>query len=237
MMKIQSMHDCGRGRWKIVAVPADDPECNSDSEFADEAIDDSVKEAEVFYLTRKDIRLFRLSEGEVLLPQTWQQIISFLRKSCLQKSGDLLSRQDYSRLKLREKLLRGYPAIVVDPVLDELERAHYLDDARYARSYVRARMYERSRMRIRQDLIQKGIEEGTAQEALSLVFGEADESGEDPEREQIRRLLRKKQFDPQTSDWNERQKIMASIYRRGFSADKIRSVMQQEVASAEQGNS
>lgn len=207
MMEIKSVTDAGRGRRKITAV--------------------SDGQTYSFVLPVRDVRLLHLTQGEILSEEDREQVLSLLRKGCLQRSADLLSRQDYSRRKLREKLLTSYPAFVTDPVLDELEEAHYVDDRRFARSYVRSHIYGKSRLRIQQDLVRRGIDEELAQQAASEIFRESRQNGEDPEREQIRRLLSRKNFDAGTADWEQRQKIMASLYRRGFSAEKIRSVMQE----------
>lgn len=208
MMRTELVTDCGRGRRKITV-------CSDGQTYS-------------FILPARDIRMLHLCQGEDLDTAQWEEVLSVLRKGCLQRSADLLSRQDYSRLKLREKLLISYPEFVTDPVLDELERAHYVDDGRFARSFVRSHMHEKSRMRMRQDLVRRGIDEDLAAGAVAEIFREAKESGEDPEREQIRRILKKKGFDAGETDWQQRQKIMASIYRRGFSPEKIRSVMQEE---------
>jgi regulatory protein len=46
------------------------------------------------------------------------------------------------------------------------------------------------------------------------------------EIEQIQVLLRKKQYDPETAGWEEKQKIMAFLYRKGYSQENIRCAMQ-----------
>lgn len=208
MIRTELIAGCGRGRRKITV-------CSDGQVYS-------------FILPVKDVRMLHLAQGEDLDTVQWEEVLSLLRKGCLQRSADLLSRQDYSRLKLREKLLTSYPEIVTDPVLDELEEAHYVDDGRFARSYVRSHMYEKSRMRMRQDLVRRGIDKDLAARAVSEIFSEDGGNGEDPEREQIRRILKKKGYDAETADWQQKQKIMSSIYRRGFSAEKIRSVMKEE---------
>lgn len=213
-MRITSISDCGRGR-KRIEISHEDAEDRTSS----------------FVLSGKEARFFRLTQGEALPQEAWLQILSFLRKSCLQKSADLLSRQDYSRARLRDKLLRSFPEEVADPVLEELAGANYINDRRYAENYVRAHMYDKSRMRIGQDLINRGIGEETASVAVAEVFGDALRDGEDPERAQIRRILLKKGFDAGTTGFTEKQKLTASICRRGFSVQKIISVMREETGA------
>jgi SOS response regulatory protein OraA/RecX len=53
-------------------------------------------------------------------------------------------------------------------------------------------------------------------------------AGADPDRmeeAQIRRLLAARQYDQAASDWKTEQKLMAFLYRKGYSTEKIRAVM------------
>ena len=63
--------------------------------------------------------------------------------SLMARGIDALSRREYSRKELREKLVQaleaGQSASEVDAVLDELESKKYLSNERYARSRVRMR--------------------------------------------------------------------------------------------------
>ena len=64
-------------------------------------------------------------------------------RSLMARGIDALSRREYSRKELREKLVHaleeGQSAAEVDDVLDALESKNYLSDERYARSRVRMR--------------------------------------------------------------------------------------------------
>ena len=64
-------------------------------------------------------------------------------RSLMARGIDALSRREYSRKELREKLVQaleaGQSASEVDAVLDELESKKYLSNERYARSRVRMR--------------------------------------------------------------------------------------------------
>ena len=74
------------------------------------------------------------------------------KKECLRKCGTLLAQRDYTCARLREKLLRGgYEEEIADEVIGSLREARYLDDARYARSFIEAHRGDRSRLRIRKE--------------------------------------------------------------------------------------
>ena len=198
-------------------------------------------DGESFVLTAEELYRFGLHETAPLserdrseisaleVPEeTRQEIYASLRKRALAKSGDLLKNQDYSRKKLMEKLiLAGFPSSVAEATVRSLEDAHYVDDLRLAVSYVRCHLSDKSRARILNDLMKKGISEETSGKALAEVLEE--EGGEDAllkkETEQIQMLLTKRHYDPETADFNEKQKTMAFLYRKGFPADLIRQVM------------
>lgn len=164
-----------------------------------------------------------LEEGQELSEEAYDEILKSLRKSCMQKCGSLLGTRDYSEQRLREKLqTAGYPADVVEDALQKLRDAGYLDDLRYAESYVRTHIQDRSRLRIMRDLSAKGISEAYIEEAFRSVSEE--ENIEEAQRRQILRLLQKRGFDPREATFEERQKTMAFLHRKGYPADMIRQM-------------
>ncbi len=155
----------------------------------------------------------------------WQEILSQLRGDALHRCGDLLGRTDYTTASLEKKLeTDGYPREIRQQVLMELTDAHYLDDRRLAENYIRGHLGDKSKARIRQDLQQKGISPEDLEEAFASVAEETDM--ESKQLSQIRRLLEKKHYDPEQATWEEKQKVMAFLYRRGFSQDMIRRGME-----------
>ena len=110
-------------------------------------------------------------------------------------------------------------------MLQELEEAGYLDEYRMACDYIRLHLEDRSRQRILQDLRRQGLAEELVLRALSETA--ADTDPDRAERDQIRRLLAARQYDPAVCDWKTEQKLMAFLYRKGYSTEKIRAVMQE----------
>ncbi len=137
----------------------------------------------------------------------------------------LLAVRARSRLELRRQLLRkGEPAPLVDLVLDRLERAGYLDDADFARQFVRSRSLMRgmSRRRVQQELAKRGVPRDLAEPAIAEVFAE---EGVD-EYAAVERLARKKlpslgKLDPAA----RRRRLYAFLSRRGFESDDIQHVL------------
>ena len=97
-----------------------------------------------------------MEQGEDLSEETYGEILQSLYKACMQRCGILLGSRDYSEQRMREKLRdAGYPGSVVDNAVEKLRKAGYLDDRRFAQSYVRSHMRDRSRLRIRLSTIRK----------------------------------------------------------------------------------
>ena len=79
---------------------------------------------------------------------------------CRKAAIDLLSRREHSRFELKRKLLQKPYAEDVDlePILDQLEGANYLSNARYAESFVRSRIIKgQGEVKIRFQLLQRGV--------------------------------------------------------------------------------
>jgi regulatory protein len=159
-----------------------------------------------------------------------------LRSMVLRKCGELLKSQDYSEQRLRMKLrTAGFPEDTVTMAVEAMKDAHYIDDRRYAENYVKYHLRDRSRRRIEQDLQERGIAEDIIEEAFQAVTENAVEktdtengvsAADEAEIEQICKLLRKKQFDLAAAGWEERQKIMAFLYRKGYTQENIRRGME-----------
>ncbi len=143
----------------------------------------------------------------------------------MRRCGALLGNRDYTVKRLRTKLGEaGFPPLIIEECIGKLIDAHYLDDRRYAQSYVRSHLNDRSRLRITQDLMGRGIAEYVIEEAFAAAGEETDP--EEAQFRQIRYLLKKRGFDPDAPDFKEKQKTMAFLHRKGYDADLIRRAVE-----------
>ena len=95
-----------------------------------------------------------------------------------------------SRLQLSRKLAeRNVPEDVAEAVLDRFEEVQLIDDAEFARMWVRSRSQSKKLAKgaIRRELADKGIELDAAEEALSQL---SDQDEELAARELVQRKLR-----------------------------------------------
>lgn len=140
----------------------------------------------------------------------------------------LLERKDYSRKELTDRLFKdGYSEELVGQIIDYVDSFHYLDDTRVAGSYIRSRKEFKSKRELQYMLKQKGISD----EEIDLAIEEnyKNEDGISQEEIAIRRHLAKYHVTEealQKMTYEEKQKIAAKLYRKGFEQDKIRKLLQ-----------
>ena len=128
----------------------------------------------------------------------------------------LVSQRQMSAKELRDKLRqKGIEPETADWCVDWLTERGLLDEASYAAAVVRhyaAKGYGAGR--VRAELNRRGLSRELADEAMETM----------PDgQEKIDRLIAARLRDP--GDRDEVRKLSASLYRRGFSSEEIRSAL------------
>ncbi len=177
-------------------------------------------EVGTFPIYEKEAEAFHLEEGMELPDGDWEKICSeILSKRVKRRALYLLQQMDRTEAQLRRKLTEGrYPEFLVDEAVDYVKSYHYIDDLRYAESYIRLHQQQKSRLELRQALMKRGV-------PADLIDRAFEEEYEDCEGELIDRLLEKRGYDPGDSDVNEKRKTYQYLLRKGFSASEIRRRM------------
>lgn len=139
-------------------------------------------------------------------------------EQALQKLATLCSHSEHSSGEMREKMRRWQlPDDAQERVLERLIAERFIDDARFARLFVRDRLRFASwgERKISMALHQKGIDEATAREAL-------DEVSEDEWTDVLRKVIAaKRRVTKADSDYDLRAKLMRHALSRGFSMQQI----------------
>ncbi len=176
-----------------------------------------------FVLYKGELRRYHIREGEEISPSDEQEIReTVIPKRAKLRLMNLLKTKSYTEKQLRDKLTEGeYPREAIEEAIAYVKSYGYVDDARYAADYIFYHMESRSRTRITQDLMHKGISKEIIRDAFDRLEGEGSVQDEEA---LIREFLAKKHFDPENCEKKEQQRLMASLFRKGFSADKIRQV-------------
>ena len=135
-------------------------------------------------------------------------------RSARHAAMDLLSRREHSRQQLSEKLrVRGYDPEDIERTLDRLAAEGLQSDRRFAEAWV----YQRSQkgygpLRIRRELLERGVPEALARDALEVDF-DWQASMQEQRRRRFGEAL--------PEDYRERMKQARFLQNRGFSADAV----------------
>ncbi len=179
-----------------------------------------IEDRPAFVLYRGELNRLGIREGEEItegnLREIQEEILPLRAKK---RAMNLLQKREYTTAALREKLRDGeYPEACVEEAVAYVESYGYVDDLRYARDFIVYNLDRKSRMRIEQDLMRKGIQK----DSVRAVFEELEEEGtRQDEASMIRTLLDKKKYDAKNADVQEKQRMYAFLYRKGFHADAI----------------
>lgn len=176
-----------------------------------------------FVLYKGELRLYGIKEGEELPEDVWQDIKdNVLKKRARLRCMNLLKERSYTENQLKQKLTAGgYPQEMVADAVEYVKSYGYVDDRRYAADYIENQSEKKSRRRIEEDLQRRGISRELIREALE----NSEECGYESELTLAKELLVKKHYSPDSTDYKERQKIAAYLYRKGIGMQTIRAAM------------
>lgn len=136
---------------------------------------------------------------------------------------DYIAYRPRTEQEVRQKLQKKeHSDIVADQVIERLYELGYLDDAAYAREYVRGRLASKGYgpVRLRQELKKRGVNDHLIEDALHDLLDEEDtlEAAREHARTKWDRL------DPDEDVRKRRRKLTGYLRRRGFTFDTIRRV-------------
>lgn len=144
---------------------------------------------------------------------------SLLRPHSSKEMRDYLYRKTLTRTvrskrtgKITERL--GVPRQIAERVYDRLYEKGHIDDEKFAKYWVENRSLKKgaSRRKLYAELMAKGVERTTIEEAL----GHADRYDVD----EIKKILVKKKH-----RYDDEQKLVAYLVRQGFTYDSIREAL------------
>lgn len=201
-MTVTQLTDMGKGRYKVY-----------------------IEGSPAFALYRGELTRLGIREGEEITEESLREIQEeILPLRAKKRAMNLLQKREYTTAALREKLRDGeYPETCIEEALAYVESYGYVDDMRYTRDFITYNLDRKSRTRIEQDLMRKGIRKDT----VRAVFEELEEQGTvQDEAAMIRSLLNKKKYDAGTADGREKQRMYAFLYRKGFHSEAINKARQ-----------
>lgn len=145
-------------------------------------------------------------------------------KQACKKAMRLLERMDRTEKGLMERLIQaGFSQKTAEYAVAYVKDYGYLDDFRYAHNYISYRIHEKSRQRIFQELLQKGIDRETAEKA----WEETSDLEEPDEREILKKTVKKKYTPGTELDEKAMRRLYGFLLRRGFRSCDISAVLEE----------
>ena len=175
-----------------------------------------------FVLYKGELRKYGIAVGEQLGPDVLAEITGVvLVKRARLRAMNLLKSRDYTEKALYTKLRENqYPEEVIRDAVDYVKGYGYIDDERYAESYVRYKRGQMSNREIIRRLREKGIDDNAIENAIA-----AEKLDSNDEEELIRRLICKKCKCPSELDYKEKNKLLAYMYRKGIMPEQVEAVL------------
>ncbi|MBU5430249.1 recombination regulator RecX [Kineothrix sp. MSJ-39] len=177
-----------------------------------------------FVLYKGEIRKYKIAVGKPLAQTAYQELVQeILPKRAKLRAMNLLTKRPYTEKKLRQKLAEGkYPEEIIDVALAYVKSYGYIDDEAYARDYISYHMASESPLRIRQKLMEKGIDG----DIINACLEEQDEEAvRELQIRQIQQLAQKKNHGQFPADPRESAKVIQYLLRKGYAMSLIKDAL------------
>ena len=149
-----------------------------------------------------------------------------LEKKARLRCMKLLEYSERTEQQLCRRLKEGgFPPFAIESAIDYVKQMHYLDDRRFAENYVLQQGEKKSRRRIAQDLLQKGVDAELIEAALGDDWHQEEETAA--------KLLEKHVRGRDLTDEKTRWSLIRYLTGRGFSYDLSKRLVE-EYASREE---
>lgn len=190
----------------------------------------------------KDILEYDLADEENISEDTYDRL---MRDTLIPRAKryvmNMLVKSDKTETELKRKLKEsGYGEEVSEEAIEYVRSFHYIDELRTAESFIRTKMDYSSEKEIRYKLSEKGIDDETIDLAYEQIAESMDPDGSmglamNFELKAAENYIRKKlgaKLEAYTDEecdeelpYEERQKLMASAFRKGFRQDSIKAAL------------
>ncbi len=174
-----------------------------------------------FVLYKGELSRYHVKEGAELPEGIYGKIRGeVLIKRAKLRAMHLLNAMGRTEAQLREKLKQGgYPEDIIDEAVVYVKSFGYVDDLNYARNFIEGRKEKKSKREIQILLKGKGISDRDVESAMEECYAKEDSL------QAIWKLMEKRHYVPEEASYEERQKLMAYLMRKGFSYDDVCSAV------------
>lgn len=179
-----------------------------------------LNDAPAFELYKSEIKSCLIEKGQDLSCEQRKNILeNVIGKRAKKRAMHILEKQDKTEQQLRDKLAQNrYPQECIDMAVDYVKSYGYINDRTYAERYVEYGSKTKSKEKLKQELMTKGVS--------SQIIHEVLEREEVNEMAALEKLILKKTVAPWELTEDGRQKLVMSLMRKGFSYRDIEAVLQ-----------
>ena len=154
--------------------------------------------------------------AEVSCERLTEAVTDSERSVCFDKAMNYLSRGMKTCKQMRDYLIgKGYSTDIVNYVIDKLVDYKYINDEYYARVYVEQNQASKGERRLKQELQQKGIPSGIAEQYCVVEEDTAQANAQ---------LLADKYMRNKPRDLKTLGKLQRYLISRGYDFDTVNSV-------------
>ncbi|WP_251389480.1 regulatory protein RecX [Mediterraneibacter agrestimuris] len=182
-----------------------------------------IDEEFAFVLYKGELKRFGIAEEAEITGEVYEKIYNeVVLKRAKLRALHLLTDMARTEKELKEKLrLNQYPEDIIETAMDYVRSFGYLNDDKYAESYIESRKSSKSKKEICAALLKKGV----SLEQIDLAFEVCYEK--EGESEAIRRLIVKRRIDITQADEGEIYKLYGYLARKGFHYEEVRKVIEE----------
>ncbi len=168
-----------------------------------------------FWIYSREIKKLSINEDEEISAEKYNKLYKLNLSRAKRQVMNILQRMDKTKHEIITKLKQaGHNDDIISETLVYIDGYNYIDDEKYARQYVRYKRDNLSKREIVNKLLIKGVSKEVAMEAILDEY-ESEETA-------IIKAINKRRRTNQELSEDDKRKLSASLYRKGFELDSIR---------------
>lgn len=174
-----------------------------------------IDEEHKFCLYSKELSKYKVNEDDELTAEEYEELYQLNLKRSKKYALNVLKMMDKTRYEIVTKLRQaGHNDDIIEKTLEYIDNYNYIDDARYARQYIRYKRDYKSKREIKNLLLKKGVSKDIIEEALLEEY-KSEETA-------LKKAINKKIRGKDELSEKEKRRLMMNLYNKGFELDLIK---------------
>lgn len=179
---------------------------------------------ESFVLYKGELKKKSIELGSELEEEYYEFVMKeILPKRAKLRGLNLLKARPYTEYQIRQKYIEGgYPKEIIDTTIEYLKAMKLIDDREYCRVFFTYKSDKKSKKRMFNDLMIKGV----SKEIIEEVFIELSKLGDiNKEEELVLKIFNKRNYKPESAQYEEKQKMISYLYSKGIDMALIKAMV------------